>query len=365
MKLCNCREREFMKRIKGKKIICFGAGITSRFICENFIEEGILDQIVFFVDNDSSKWGTFIKIGEKNCPICSPKAIEKYDANQYVFFITTRFWDEVYLQLNNNSKFQDIECYIYILFKAFATESNDLSNTRIGKRLIPKTIHYCWFGENELPPLAQRCIESWKYFCPDYEIIQWNMNNYDVNKKRFTCECVGHHWSALASYARLDILNQYGGIYMDVDVEMVKSFDDLLYHDAFMGFEVSNYVNTGHGFGAKKGLDIFLENMEEYDKRSFLNSEGKWHDYIPSPILTTEVLKKHGLKTNGQMQSVDNVTVYPSDYFDPAMQIPGSNTYSVHRYSSLWSFSGKDMEEIWEKQRKCYFNIMEKGEVNA
>ena len=103
--------------------------------------------------------------------------------------------------------------------------------------MIPKIIHYCWFGGAELPEKDRKCIESWKKFCPDYQIIEWNENNYDVTKNTYMYQAYqAKKWGFVPDYARLDIIYQHGGIYLDTDVELVKNLDSLLENDAFMGF---------------------------------------------------------------------------------------------------------------------------------
>ncbi len=131
--------------------------------------------------------------------------------------------------------------------------------------MIPKIIHYCWFGGNEKPKLAKKCIESWKKFCPDYEIVEWNEQNVDVNMNAYTKMCYENKkFAFLTDYVRLLVVEKHGGIYFDTDVELLCSFDDMLDNDAFFGFENPEYVNTGVGFGAEKGNLLVTQMLEEY-----------------------------------------------------------------------------------------------------
>ena len=117
--------------------------------------------------------------------------------------------------------------------------------------MIPKVIHYCWFGRGEKPKLAQKCIASWKKFCPDYEIIEWNEDNFDVNMNGYTRMCYEQKkYAFLSDYARLLVVAEHGGIYFDTDVELLVSPDFLLEHEAFWGFETPEYVASGLGFGS-------------------------------------------------------------------------------------------------------------------
>lgn len=203
--------------------------------------------------------------------------------------------------------------------------------------MIPKKIHYCWFGRGEKSKLALKCIESWKKYCPDYQIIEWNEDNFDINMNGYTCYTYEHKkYAFLSDYVRLLVVEQEGGIYFDVDVEVVKSFNELLKDDAFLGFETNEYINTGMGFGAVAGNDVIRKMIAEYD--DLLDGT---NDVIGCPVLNTTALVKLGLELNGELQKLENVMVYPSDYFNPLNSLTGkititSNTYSIHRYAMSW-----------------------------
>ena len=117
--------------------------------------------------------------------------------------------------------------------------------------MIPKIIHYCWFGSNPLSETAQECIASWRKYCPDYEIKEWNENNFDLNCCNFVKEAYeAKKWAFVRDVARLKIIYEEGEIYLDTDVQVVKSFDDLLNNQCFLGEETSGCIKTGLGFGA-------------------------------------------------------------------------------------------------------------------
>lgn len=203
--------------------------------------------------------------------------------------------------------------------------------------MIPKKIHYCWFGQGKLSSKARKCIQSWKKYCPDYEIIEWNENNFNVNQNEYTKKVYREKkYAFLSDYARLKIIYEHGGIYLDVDVEVVKSFDDLLNNKAYFGFESEKFTNTGAGFGAEKGNNAVKVLLEQYDQ--LLDGT---KDTIGCPILNTQALVKLGLKLNNQLQELDDCTVYPSDYFDPYDDPTGrlnktKNTHSIHWYAKSW-----------------------------
>ena len=206
--------------------------------------------------------------------------------------------------------------------------------------MIPKIIHYCWFGGNEKPQLAQKCIESWKVKCPDYQIIEWNEKNFDIDQHPYLRWCHDNKkWAFLSDFARLLIIQQQGGIYFDTDVELLKSPDELLTYEAFYGFENNNNVATGLGFGSEKKHQIINEMVDEYLKLQ-IDEEGKY-PLIVCPELNTKPLINNGLKLNGQRQNICGAEIFPEDYFNPYDDPTGrlnrtKNTISIHWYSKSW-----------------------------
>ena len=203
--------------------------------------------------------------------------------------------------------------------------------------MIPKKIHYCWFGYGEKNKLVQKCIASWKKYCPDYEIIEWNENNFNIEKNAYTKMCYKEKkYAFLTDYIRLLVVAKYGGIYLDTDVEVIRSIDDLLENPAFFGFETHEYVNTGIGFGAEADNRIVRDMIREYDE--LLDGQ---HGIIGCPILNTKALVRKGLIQNEKKQNVEGVVIYPSDYFNPyddptGMLTKTENTYSIHWYGKSW-----------------------------
>lgn len=205
--------------------------------------------------------------------------------------------------------------------------------------MIPKIIHYCWFGNGQMTEKEQKCIESWKKFCPDYEIILWNEDNFDIRKNEFISKAYDEKkWAFVTDYARLDIVYNYGGIYLDTDVEIIKSFDDLLTNDAFMGFEKGILINSGSGFGAVKNHTAIKALRDTYNTIEFDMNSG---ENINCPAFNSKYLINRGAVMNDQMQTVDGITLYPTEYFCPLHNTSGEmnitkNTYSIHWYSMSW-----------------------------
>lgn len=203
--------------------------------------------------------------------------------------------------------------------------------------MIPKIIHYCWFGKGEKSKLAQECIASWKKYMPDYEIIEWNEDNFDINTNEYTKMCYEQKkYAFLTDYLRLLIVKKYGGIYFDTDVEVLRNFDELLKLPAFFGFENDTHVASGLGFGAEAGNEIVSQMVREYD--GLLDG---LHGTIGCPVLNTEALLKFGLKLDGSQQCLKDAMVFPVEYFNPMNSVTGKidrtiNTYSIHRYSMSW-----------------------------
>lgn len=207
--------------------------------------------------------------------------------------------------------------------------------------MIPKIIHYCWFGRNSKPKDVLRCIDSWKQYCPDYQIIEWNEDNFNINA---TCSFVEDaykdaKWAFVSDYARLQIVYENGGIYLDTDVELLKSLDVLLDKGlGFMGFETIDWVASGLGFAAEKGDRIIYEMMKYYHTLDFNQVDPA---KVACPIINTEVLKRHGLNLNNRLQVVGKLQILPNDFLCPENIFTGEskyteNTVSIHHYSASW-----------------------------
>lgn len=172
---------------------------------------------------------------------------------------------------------------------------------------------------------------------PDYEIIEWNEDNFDVNYNAYTKMCYEEKkYAFLTDYLRLVIIEEQGGIYFDTDVEAVRSFDDLLAYPAFAGFENDTHIATGLGFGAEPHNPVIQQMLKEYDQ--LLDGQ---HGTVGCPILNTEAMLKFGLMLNGEKQNLGQIVAYPEDYFNPMNSATGvitrtPNTHSIHRYSMSW-----------------------------
>lgn len=208
--------------------------------------------------------------------------------------------------------------------------------------MIPKIIHYCWFGNNKMPKEINKYINSWKKKLQDYEFILWNEKNFDVNMIKFTREAYENKKYAFVSdYVRLFALNEYGGIYLDTDVEVIKKIDEFLNNKAILGFDDGNRIISS--FIATQKAHPFIEKMMDYYKKmSFVNLDGTFNE-VPNTIWFEKVLKdKYKIKMNNSLQKLeDGIIVYPDEYFHSKSLITGrvnltENTYLIHHHTLLW-----------------------------
>ena len=215
--------------------------------------------------------------------------------------------------------------------------------------MIPKKIHYCWFGGSPLPDSAKKYIETWKKYCPDYEIIEWNEKNFDIAQNQYCKEAYeAKKWAFVSDYARFWILYKYGGIYFDTDVEVIKPLDDIVAKGPFMGCERDGDKNKsaaiaaapGLGLGVNPGLALYKEILDLYDTLHFKNSDGSLN--LKTVVqYTTETLVKHGLKNTNQIQKCAGIYIYPQEYFCPKNIVTGKleitkNTYTIHHFDGSW-----------------------------
>lgn len=209
--------------------------------------------------------------------------------------------------------------------------------------MIPKTIHYCWFGGNSKPKLAKKCIRSWKKFCRGYQIIEWNEGNYDLSAAPLYVRQAyeAKKWAFVTDYVRLQVVYEHGGVYFDTDVELRRPLDDLLLHRAYFGFEDGVYINTGLGFGAEKGMPILRELMDDYRNIPFVLPDGS-PDLKACPVRNTEIFLRRGLKQDDSRQLLDgDILILPSNMLCPLdyhlrPKAGSENAYSVHWFSASW-----------------------------
>lgn len=233
---------------------------------------------------------------------------------------------------------------------------------------IPKQISYCWFGHNPLPKKVEKCIESWKKYCPDYEIIRWDESNYDVTKNQYIREAYeAKKWAFVSDYARLDIIYQNGGFYLDTDVELIKSLDKLVNETCVLSIDSEkNMVNTGLGFGAIPRSHIVDELRSAYDNISFVKKDGTLN--LKSCLFyTTEYLETLGYKLIPETQRIGEILILAPEYFCPMSFTDGTlniteDTIGIHWYEMSW-FTKEDKHLHVMEAR--FNRIMPSGIANA
>ena len=234
--------------------------------------------------------------------------------------------------------------------------------------MIPKVIHYCWFGGKPLPDEFCKYIESWKKYCPDFEIKRWDESNFDIDCCAFTRKAFDEKkWAFLSDYARLWIVYHEGGFYLDTDVELIQPLDWLAEYKAWFACE-GNAVATGLGFGAEQYHGILKENMRLYEEMTFSDSEKL--SVFPCPFYTTQVIKHHfeSLDFNGKTLLVsEGVALLENGYCNPydwATQKLRKKSYtiSIHHYSATWQSDGEKKNNIerhnYERLSKKYGNTI-------
>ena len=212
--------------------------------------------------------------------------------------------------------------------------------------MIPKVIHYCWFGRTPKPKLSLRCIRSWKKYCPDYQIVEWNEDNFDLStvplfvKQAFEAK----KWAFVSDYVRLQVIYENGGFYFDTDVELIKNIDDLCQYSSFFAAEGHHYIATGLGFGAASGNEIVYAMMQAYQNISFTADSNGKYDGIICPKLQTDAIKTKisSIETFENIIIWNNNIFLPRDYFCPldfttkSLMYKTKNTYAIHWYSASW-----------------------------
>lgn len=240
--------------------------------------------------------------------------------------------------------------------------------------MIPHKIHYCWFGYHKKPKLIQKCISSWKTYLPDWQIIEWNESNYDINKNTYISEAYRQgKWAFVVDYARFDILNEQGGIFLDTDVELLRPIpENFLEYEAFTGFESDKTINPGLIYASIPGQTILKELTTVYENKKYGEKiDGRVENIVD---ISTEVLRQHGLQKNNTFQIIEGVAVFPKEYFCcfnheiQAFEME-EQTVSIHHYFASWSpwyrklyfkcikitaaILGKERYLKWKRRIKC------------
>ena len=363
-------ERLFSK-LKNKDIICWGSGkhfrnITYPFLCKS----GLIEGLKGFLDTTGS--GNVVLDDRHYNRI---KKSDLYSANNEntVILIAVTGYREIQAQLSADPYLASISAIPSIFLESLYEDMLMLSVTKpeLNYRknrepVIPRTIHTFWFSEEELPVKYKECLQSWKKYAPDFEIKVWDLESYKPENCLFFDQAIeDKNWAFASDYARADVLRRYGGVYMDLDVEMLRPIDDLLYNDAYMSFESLTRIECGSGMGAKAGNKIIDEICKSYESRPYYKADGSW-DNSTCPVRYTEVIEKHGLKKNGCFQFVEDITIYPFEVltgksFDTGIIYKTELSYTTHHHNGSWVPGGA--KNAMENRYREIKEFCESGEV--
>ena len=332
MILKNSSYKELENRIKNNnfRVVIYGAGMIGRIVVPYIISKHDLnDYVECYVDRDSRKIGKKVTIGTKEIEIKNPDILIN-NCNPIIILITNSNYFPVIEYLDKLDSLKDSECYIVPIMQKLDQREN-----------IPRIIHYCWFGGGEIPDYLKKCIDSWYRVCPDYEIIRWDENNYDVNKYLYTRQAYEKgKYGFVSDVARLDILYRNGGVYLDTDVELIKHLDSFLFNKGFVGVERWGNINSGGGIGAVPQHPMIREMLDYRLEFPFVYEDGTLN-LETNGLYETIPFVRHGMRIDNTLQIVNDMTVYPASVFHPYDYMSceeriEADTVSIHRFYGGW-----------------------------
>lgn len=341
-----------LELLQHQHIICFGAGRALQTFCRILCNTNFRFLVDYVVDNAESKWGQVVSLANDiQVPVRSPAYMKNNIKGNQILLITCNQQEEIVSQLSQYHELSGTDIYDYesIIIQMARTVKLPAAFRQTKEPVIPKVIHYCWFGHNPLPERYKEWMKSWKKHCPDYEIVEWNESNYDVTKHPYMrAAYAAGKWGFVSDYARLDIIYEHGGVYLDTDVELVKNLDDLLYQDGFAGVDLSGSLNTGLGIGARKGLQIIKDLRDDYNQYDFIDFATKaerWGKNIKvAPDIQTKFLERLGFIRDAFLyQKITGLTIFPVPVLCGKLSSKSKtklaiteHTYSIHHYDGSW-----------------------------
>lgn len=363
VKLVDCTIGEFRENTKDKKIVVFGAGIFGEYSISAL---NLSERIIAVVDNNKNKMEMTDPVSQTSYPVVDIKMLSKivqsYPDDELAIIVTpAAAMADIVEQLDSIRAVNGMDCYILGLLRQKVDESDNFS-FYTGKEEIPKVIHYFWIGSKEIPDELKRYIGTWEKCCSDYCVRKWDDSNYDFTKNKYMKEAYENRmWGFATDYARLDVIYENGGIYLDTDVELIKSLDKLRKCNAFFAFANTIEVSTGIGFGAIPHHPIIKAMMAEYNQKSFYNKDGTINKRLCS-FYQNPVLSNWGFDPfSGKYQERNGVVIYPSEVLSPyGDSIIGYRndikeysdlTIGIHRNYASWIGEGvKDKKVIQLKK---------------
>ena len=349
-----------------KTIVMFGSGVIGSITAVNILAElGILNRIECYVDNDESKWGSTVDVRGIKVSIKSPEYLKECSDNTVILVNISRYSD-VLSQLSSMECTQNMDCFFMgmMCIHNFCSVSSKGVPKLTEAPVIPKKLHYMWLGGKPIPDNLKRCIDSWHKYCPNYEIVEWNENNYDLKKHPYMSQAYETRaYGFIPDYARLDILYNEGGFYLDTDVELIRNIDDLCCQEAFCGVEKWQVVNFGGLSGAVKDHPMIKRFLDVRKDVYFLDANGN-QNRNTCGYYDTQVILKAGYKMNGKTQCINGMNIYAYDYFHPYDYMSGivnetDHTYSVHWFNGGWL--DDKMKKANEEAKKNYISLYDRA----
>lgn len=339
----------FFRECQGRKVYAFGAADSLKKRRRWRTPDYDLSKIICgFVDNDGTKWGMQYELEGVFFNIISPQTLRGAISKEDIVLVTSGNYAEIVAQMDGYEELDGTECYILPFIDDFfdsAVDFKEYIEAQGQEFYIPPVIHYCWFGDRPIPDKYLEYIESWKKYCPGYRLVKWDEHNYDVRKHPYLRRAYDNRkWAFVSDYARLDILYEHGGIYLDTDVELIKSLDELRRFHAFVGYESTQMIDTGLGIGAEKGHEIIKCLRDTYDTVDAGNSSG----WTPCTVYQTGDLRKLGLRCDNSFQVLQDgrMAVLPTEFLcgirlcTRERQVT-EHTCALHHYSGDWGGKAK------------------------
>lgn len=347
----------FLDYAKDKPIYLFGVGGSFYSMVEiNDIILPRLKTVKYIIDN--KKTGQY-RLNSKAVSIYHPDVL-KTEIGGIILICSPDFAYEMANQLDVMNLPDTFECFcLPMMFSSSKGESDPVILAEMDRRSgnkhsqkIDKTIHTFWFSNDKIPDKYQQCIDSWKRVCPDYQIHIWSKADYDIEKSSFMKKaCEKKKWAFASDYSRLDVIYHHGGIYFDMDVELINRPDPLLNFRSFFAFSPVGHIDTGSGFGSIPQNDLLKNIMDIYDMVSFPDKtdDASLRKLIP-PFLEKECYEKAGIQMNGKMQLINDMLILPRQFFSPVsnncfdIDVIGNETIGIHHYIDAWR-DGVDIRE--------------------
>lgn len=348
--------RQFADEIKhqNRHIICYGAGLVAMATEHIFQEEHIAERVCCFIDRDVSKHGTSIRYDGRSIKIFNIDDLLCMDLTDKVLLISLEVFGAVLDALDGYVELAGLPCYIFTeINKSYIAEKGvHVEGKPTGEQEIPKIIHYAWLGGGIMKEDVLRCIDSWKTYCPRYEFVCWTEDNYDVFQNRYMRESYeAGQYAFTADFLRLDVLYKHGGVYLDVDVELLRSLDDFLCNRAFAVY-LEWAMPTFAVSGCVAGTPIFREMRDEpRANMSFFDETGRFNQKISS-YYEVEILSRYGFRKNFSPQTIAGMRMYPPSAVATNGRLGAnapitSDTYAVHYCYRSWA--GQNRQEEIDK----------------